>query len=386
MLVMCGCCLGGVVAWNLARADYLFRQDTPQSVSAALALEPDGWRYALRLSQLDEEHASALLKRVLALDPFNAQANIELGLRSEAQGDDAAAEKYFLASYAVDKTYLPRWSLANYYLRHDRPQEFWKWAQSALRMPAQDIRPLLELCWRVDPDPVKIDAVVRTDDPGVLLQYLEFLVKKNQMAALAPVAARLLRSGTMADDRPFLFSIVDRLVTEKDAADALALWRGMEDARWVTIDSSLPKNASFAREPMAVSFDWSLATQTGLHSWPGPTGLQTEFTGEEPERCVVAEQVVALQPGSYRLIYSYRTAEIPAATGVRWQVLDAASGAPIAESSDLSSETDRQEALPFTVVAGQPLFRLRLKYERVVGTPRIAGNLRMISTRIQPQV
>lgn len=382
---MCACCLGGISAWNLARADYLFRKDTPKSVNAALALEPDAWRYALRLSQLDEEHAPVLLEKTLALNPFNAQANIELGLRSEAQGDDAAAERYLLAAYGVDRTYLPRWSLANYYLRHDRRQEFWTWAQRALQMPAEDVSPLFELCWRVSPDAEKMGTILQTENPGVLRQYLLFLVKKNQTPALAPVTVRLLRAGTVVSDRLFLFSIVDRLIVEKSAADALALWHRMEDAHWVDADSSIPRNALFAREPLTVSFDWSLATQAGLHSWPGSTGLETEFTGTEPERCVIAEQVVALRPGSYRLNYSYRTASIPAGTGVRWQLLDAASGVSIAESSDLSSDAEKKDVLLFSVARSQSLLRLRLKYERAVGTPRIAGNLRMISTCIQPQ-
>ena len=383
ILVVCACCLGVESAWNFACADYLFRQDLPQSIRVALTLEPDAWRYAMRLSQLEEEHAPVLLKAALALDPFNAQANIELGLGAEAAGDDLGAERYLLAAFAIDRTYLPRWSLANYYLRHDKPQQFWMWARRAMEMPPQDASPLFELCWRVNPDPRWVSTAILGDNPEVLHQYLDFLVKKDQTSSLAPLAARLLRSGTAQTERAFLLSIVDRMVVANHAADALTLWHAMAGRRWVIADSLLPNNGRFAREPVAVRFDWSIASTTGLHSWPGAAGLQTELTGAQPEQCVIAEQTVPLQPGSYSLIYSYRTAGIPPGTGVRWQLIDAASGVAVAQSPDLSSDTDKEEVLPFAVTTQQSLFYLRLCYERNVGTPRVAGNLLMLSTRIQ---
>jgi len=383
ILVVCACCLGVESAWDFAHADYLFRQDLPQSIRAALALEPDAWRYAVRLSQLDEDHASALLKAALALDPYNAQADIELGLRAEAAGDDTDAEKYLLAAFAIDRTYLPRWSLANYYLRHDKPLQFWMWARQAMQMPPQDASPLFELCWRLDPDPHRVSTAILSDNPEVLHQYLDFLVKRDQTSTLAPLAARLLRVGTAQTERVFLLSIVDRMVVANRAADALTLWRAMAARHWVIADSSLPNNGRFAREPVAVRFDWSIASTTGLHSWPGAAGLQTELTGAQPEQCILAEQTVPLQPGSYSLIYSYRTAGIPPGTGVHWQLIDAASGVAVAQSSDLSSDTTKEEVLPFAVSSQQSLFYLRLRYERNIGTSRVAGNLLMLSTRIQ---
>jgi hypothetical protein len=383
LLVVWACCLGVESAWNLTRADILFRQDTRYSIGAALALEPDAWRYAIRLSQLDEAHAPALLERALSLDPYSAQADIELGLQAEADGDDARAERSLLSAFAVDRTFLPRWSLANFYLRHDRMAEFRTWARRAMEMPPQDAGPLFELCWRVDPDPAKMSAWVVTDDPVVLRQYLDFLTKKEQPAALAPFAWRLLRAGTAQADRAFLFSIVDRMVAANLSTDARALWRGMADRRWLVADATMPNNALFEHEPMAVSFDWSLAAMEGVHSWTGSAGLETELTGAEPERCVLAEQAVTLDPGSYRLTYSYRTMGIAPGTGMRWQLVDAASGALVAESGDLSSDAVKEDGVAFVVAPGESLFHLRLSYERVVGTARIAGNLRVLSTRIQ---
>jgi hypothetical protein len=132
-----------------------------------------------------------------------------------------------------------------------------------------------------------------------------------------------------------------------------------------------------------VSFDWSLPEYSGLHSWPGPSGLETEFTGSEPEDCTVAEQAVVLAPGNYSLAYSYRSTEIPPNTGIRWQIVDAKSKAVLAESSDLSSQATKQAALEFSVPPGASVIRLRLAYKRALGTTRVSGTLVVVSTQIE---
>ena len=59
-------------------------------------------------------------------------------------------------------------------------------------------------------------------------------------------------------------------------------------------DLTVPNNGAFLREPLPVSFDWALPEYQGLHSWPGASGLETEFSGSEPDGCTIAEQIVVL--------------------------------------------------------------------------------------------
>jgi len=65
-----------------------------------------------------------LLTTSLRLNRYDAQADIGLGLQFEADGDFGRAEKKLLEAYEVDHTYLPRWSLANYYFRRDNIPAF----------------------------------------------------------------------------------------------------------------------------------------------------------------------------------------------------------------------------------------------------------------------
>jgi hypothetical protein len=337
----------------------------------------------MRLSELDQEHERGLLTTALRLNRYNAQADIELGLQYEAEGDFERAEKLLLDAYSVDHTYLPRWSLTNFYFRRDNLPAFWRWARSAAEMPADDVQALFELCWRVSPDSAKITAAILNEKPELLRQYLQFLLAKNQLQTLAGVAPRLIRTGDPESDRPLLFSVLNRLVATNEGVAASAVWQSMIAQHWIIADTTVPNNANFARQPLPVSFDWSLPEYPGLHSWPGASGLETEFTEGLPEDCTVAEQVVTLTPGDYTMTYAYRTSDIPPDTGLQWEIVDAKSNTVLSNSTDLSSNTLNHAALAFSVSPGTSLFRLRLVYRRTLGTPRISGTLVVVSTRIQ---
>lgn len=377
------CCMGIWFSWKAERADSLFREDTPESLRAAIKLVPDGWQYYMRLAQLDRDHAHGLLETALKLDRYNAQAAIELALQDESEGNFGAAEKLLLAAFSVDQTYVPRWSLANFYFRRDNIPSFWAWARKAADMPTENMGPLFELCWHVTPDAGEIAKAVLNDDRDLVRQYLSFLIDKDQLDALATVAPRLVRVGNPETDRVFLLEAVNRLVAANKGAGAYGVWKSMVDHHWVAGDLTVPNNGEFNREPLPVAFDWSLPEYPGLHSWPGSSGLETEFTGEEPENCIIAEQYVTLAPGRYSLSYSYHTTGIALETGIHWQVFDAKTGTTIAESDALSSETQAQKSWLFAIPKGVPMQRLRLAYQRTLGTPRVSGTLLVLSTKIQ---
>ena len=381
--VASACCFAIFCCWKLARADYLYREDTAESVRSAIRLAPDAWEYYLRLSQLDPGDAKELLDSAVRLNNYNAPADIELGLRYEADGQYERAERLLLAAFDIDHTYLPRWSLANFYFRRDEMPAFWNWARSAAQMPSDDIGPLFELCWRESPDPEKIRQAILNDSPEVIRQYLKFLLKKQQLAAAASIAPQLIRYGAADTDRALLFSTVDRLVTADDGNKANAIWRLLVDHHWTIADATIPNNGRFARDPLPVSLDWRLPSYSGLHSWPGPSGLETEFTGDQPEDCIIAEQAMVLQPGSYVMEYSFQTANIRPGTGLHWEIDVGNSDTQIGNSADLSSETMKQEAWEFSVPADVSLLRLRLAYRRALGTPRISGTLVVPSVQIR---
>jgi hypothetical protein len=375
-------CLGIWTSWHLARSDYLFQKDTEESIQSAIRLEPDGWEYYMRLAQLDRADARGLLETSLRLYPYDAQADIELALKYESIKDFADAERLLLDAYAVDNSWSPRWALANYYFRRDDMPKFWAWARSAARMPSGDIGALFELCWRVSPDPERISAAILNENPEMIRQYIGFLLAKDQLQAVANVAPHLINAGDSETDLPQIFSVINRLIDSNDGDSANALWHQLIRQHWVEADNTLPNNAAFARKPLPVSFDWSIPVYPGLQSLSGPLGLETEFTGTQPEECYVAEQAVVLTPGNYSMSYIYQTSEIAAGTGLEWQIVDVKSNTILARSPALSSDELKNSAMVFNISPGSSVVLLRLAYRRVPGTPRISGTLTVRSILI----
>lgn len=382
-IIVASACLVGIFdSVRLAAGDVLFRRDTEQSIRSAIRLVPDAPQYYMRLAQLDDTHSKQMLEAALRLNRYNAEENIELALRYEADGNYSRAERLLLDAFAVDDTYLPRWSLANFYLRRDDLPAFWIWAHRAAEMPADDIGALFELCWKASSDPDRIASFILTKDPQVIRQYLIFLLTTNRAQISANVASSLIRSGDPNKDRPLILAVVNRLVVEEQPDAAANVWRALVHQRWVIQESTVPTNASFTHEPLPVSFDWTLPSYPGISSVVGPSGLETELSGVEPEVSTIAEQVLVLSPGSYVFKSVYRTVAIPPETGIEWQIVDCKSGSVLASSPDLSSNVLTYATFSFNVGQDAQLLRLRLLYQRAPGTTRVEGTLKVVSTEI----
>jgi len=375
--------LGVWQSWKIAHSDNLFWQDTAESLRTSIRLEPDCWQCYVKLARLDDSSAENLLQTSLRLNQYNSDAAVDLGLRYEADGDFHRAEELLLLASQVDRTYVPRWSLANFYFRRDNLTAFWMWIHRATETPAENIGALFELCWRVSSDPKTIEANIDERDPEVSRQFINFLIGKDQPAVAVNAAMNLLRTGDRGWDQTLLFTLLEKLTHTNDATDANALWKKMVDQHWVVADTSFPNNPQFAREPLPVVFDWNFAEYNGLHSWPGPSGLEVEFTGDEPESCVIAEQTIVLPAGAYTLESPYRTRNVPPDTGIQWQVLDAGTDQVLASSVSLASDVPARVDLPFVIKTDRQLLRLRLSYNRTLGTTRISGTLVVTSVKIQ---
>lgn len=376
------CCWGIWCSWRLTRADQLFRQDTESSIRQAIRTTPDAPSYYMRLAEFEPARAEGLLTSAVRLDPYNAQANIELGLQYEAQGEFSRAEQSFLHAFTVDHTYLSRWSLASYYFRRANFGAFWIWARSAAEMPSDSVAPLFELCWRVSPDANEITRRILNNNPKLLRQYLSFLLSKDQPSSAAGIAIRLTQEGDPAADVPQMLSAINQIIADKDASSADAIWKTLIAKHWVIADAGSPNNPNFNREPLPVRFDWTIPASSNVQTVPGPSGLETDFSGLESDQCAVAEQSVVLAPGNYEMDYTYRTQGIDPGTGIHWQINSANAIKPLAESSDLSSNALTHAKMSFFIPQGMSLVNLRLVYQRTLGTPPISGSLLISSVQI----
>jgi tetratricopeptide (TPR) repeat protein len=383
LLVVSACVFGLWESWKFERSETLFGQATPESIGAAIRVEPDCWWCYVRLARFDENHAEALLQTSLQLNPYDSEAAIDLSSRYEADGDFRRAEQLLLQAFAVDRTYAPRFSLANFYFRRNNLPAFWTWARRAAEMPADNMGALFELCSHVALDARTIESNIVGNDPVVIRQFVDFLIAKRQSKAAVHAATNLIHFGSEEKDHERIYGLVDELAAANDSADANALWRQLMREHWIPADESIPYNHAFAHDSLPVHFDWTYFMFTGLHSWPGPSGLMIEFTGDEPENCPIAEETISLSPGKYRLDSSYSTESIPANSGIRWQITEPRSQTVVARSTSLSGHSPGSVSVLFSVNPGQELLLLQLVYQRELGTERVRGTLVIPSVTIQ---
>jgi len=375
-------------AWSVrvGIADYWARQATVTATDKALALAP--WRsdyyvqLAVLLSDDNPKESSQALRRAIALNPSDSLSWIELGLNVEEAGDPASAEQYFLHAAEVDHEYLPKWTLANYYLRRNDESKFWFWAKEAAQMLYGDSLPLFRMCGKVSEDGKLIDRLdIRK--PAVQADYLSYLLNQKRLDLIGPATQHLLAQGR-DDDVPLLLAACDRLIEAKMPGDALTLWNGLAKARKIPYSPIDPdgetilSHDSFVPTAVSEGFAWRLPPLAGISASreENPPGLRLVFSGDEPEACTPLVRFLPVRENSaYELTVSYRTAGIDAGSGLAWSVRTLDGLALATEPQSLSAENGGQARIRFTAPAGCHMVRIDLAYQRALGTTRIDGSI-----------
>ena len=127
--------VGAYYSALFARASFLFQQNTATSVQKAVELVPYNASYVASLAEWQRSQKIALLHRAVELNPFDAESWIQLGLAAEMEEHNvASAERYYLQAWRVDRMFLPRWTLTNFYFRQQSPHEFFRWAEATLQI------------------------------------------------------------------------------------------------------------------------------------------------------------------------------------------------------------------------------------------------------------
>ena len=391
LLLSLGAAFIAASVWSvrLAIADYFFRQETPAATQQAIEWTPSQSAYYVRQALLagDDNPSLALsaLRTSLRFNPHDGRAWIVLGLRFEAEGRFADAERTLLQAAAVDKTYLPRWTLMNYYFRRSQPDPFWTWARAAVPMIYGDPLPVFHLCGRVDEDGRLID---RLHIAKIELQaaYLFYLLDIGRADLAGDSSRRLLQNHRPADV-PLLLTSCDRLLDVRRLDDAAAIWNGLLDTGRLPFrrpDSQIT-NGDFAVSPTGHGFDWRIPAVEGITAAreDDPAGLRLTFAGTQPEQAEALTQVVPVSPTtSYEFSFRYRTREIGADTGLFWRIADAATGRVLQTSEDLASDTAVARRLSFTTTSECRLVRLTLVCQRRPGATRISGFIALGHTAV----
>ena len=278
------------------------------SVPAAVALVPYNSDYVARLAAWEPSQRIALLHRAVALNPFDYQSWIQLGLMSELQQQNISqAERDYLKAAEVNHMFLPKWTLMNFYFRRQNQGEFFRWAKEALAITPYSSDPVFAQMWLITQHPAVIAAAI-PDRARILVQYAWFLSNNHQFPAIPPIVNRLVETAGNSDPHAWgrddlVATIEDRLLAAADVQGALQVWTSMQRGGWLHEKIPSPAhpvtNGDFAVPLYLHGFDWQIDSAPGAAAddFPDEKALRITLSGDQPESCVLLRQYVPLDPG-----------------------------------------------------------------------------------------
>jgi hypothetical protein len=390
-VVVAGAVSAAIYALILARASELFAQDTPVSIAAAVRLQPHNSLYLDRLASWQSYDRKALLKRSIAEDPFDYNAWIRLGLMAEIQDDDSATAAHcYLQAANVNHMFLPRWTLANFYFRQQKPDDFFHWTKQTLAVTPYSSDPVFAQMWQMTQDEDTLQAAI-PDLPRILLQYAWYLSNNKQYNSIPRAVERLVRLVNKNDAAKWgrddlLAASLDRMLAAGYLQPALTVWSTLKNAGW--IEQSVPNdqspltNGDFHIPFFRHGFDWAITDNPGtrLEQLADVPQLRVSLYGDEAEKITLLQQYVVMAPGAhYTMKWQTQSEELNEPSGFAWHLHAIGSGAPEIISGDIIATNPTWN---FTSPPGGQTFLLTLDYARVLGTTRGRGALSLKSVTI----
>jgi tetratricopeptide (TPR) repeat protein len=390
--VICLFCMQA--SWRRSLAEHWIADPKPEGLELAVQLTPgngEGW---IRLGQAltgrgdDPQRAMDAIRRGVELGPYNPEAWIALGLETEAQGNPELAEQHFKKAFEVDHGFEARWSLANFYLRQGRTEEFWRWIRETIAFSPRGFYPGVELCWRASDDHAAILENAIADDPDLNRRYFAYLRASGRAEAAAAVWERV-KDNLIEADRVDALWLLAAWLRQGRRSDALDIWNRLIRAAILPYELLSPEtgvvltNADLRQPPTGEGFDWQLFPSDDIRPQIEPLGDERSvvfhFSGMQDQSSPLLRQFVPLQPGAkYRFDFRYSADELASNTGVRWTAY-----AGIAENTEVLARTESLAASPdmrlmsFDVTSPKEgLISLVLEYERFPGTTRKSGRFR----------
>jgi hypothetical protein len=384
-------CCGGVSVIRRAYAERLAESSDATDLDRALRLVPGNAAYWLRRGDLQRRDLESPLDALLhaaALNPFDAEIWIQLGLDAEARGDYAQAEAHLLHAARVSRRYQPRWTLANYYFRRGSANEFWKWTRRALELESEYADAVFQLCWRLPAPAAEILAKAIPPRRNVWRDYARFLLSQNRIDAAWDVLERML-SDARPEDRDLLLEASDRFLAAYSLDRASAAWNALCDRKLIACSSvrdsgAIPLDDADSGGALGHGFAWRIVEHRGISLHLRSGLITVEFSGNQPENAEIVWRWIPVKPGQRgALHFEYQTSGISAASGLAWQVLAGRNAPLLVSSPSLSNSAWAEAQLPFEVPPGVHVVLLRLMYTRPSGSVRIEGTLAVRALRIE---
>jgi len=164
LIVVFSCALAiflGYYGVRNAVATYYLNLDTRVGYERAVALEPGNARnwfllgrsYLYDFEQPDPQRAVLSLRKAVALDPYSAEALLDLAAAYDGQGDSADARQAFLAAQHVYPLSADvAWSYGNFLLRQDEQGAAFREIRKAVELEPKRAAEAFSRALRAQPD------------------------------------------------------------------------------------------------------------------------------------------------------------------------------------------------------------------------------------------
>lgn len=386
--LLCVCCFAAaVLMFQCGHCCLLLLQPDPEG---SLAQRAAG-------AELRGEDSSALWTATRRLAPRSALIGVHAALSLERNGHVAAAERILLETERVNRLWLPRWSLASFYLRNHRAAEAARWGRLALDRSHTAVRPGLFALLEQAGVPSETWLAWCNRRPECLSSALDYLgagpQRPIELAAAAGLLASLGPGSAPALWRDSLKAACARLIRVGHGPAAVRSWnelvnRGLLPYQPVS-ESNLIGNPGFAEPVDGAAFNWRYPPVSGVSRIfdPESRSVRIRFDGSQPESCQIISAPVWLAPGrAHRFTCLYRAETGPdSSPGPVW-LIGAASSRPIA-ASDSSASADWRR-LVFEIPAAPPgspgrIAGLTLALVRQRGFVRAAGAVEIREPRLE---
>jgi tetratricopeptide (TPR) repeat protein len=381
------------VVWRttgLAVADHLAHDGSAADFDRAIDLEPgDESLLAGRAIFRSDEGA---LKKAVAMNPLDAAAWMTLGLRAESRGDAAEAERDLVQAAAVDHTFKPAWTLANYYFRANQPEKFRGAIARCLSLiEPKDIQPVsfdptpvFDLCWHQTESSKSIlaksilDLVPRREQ--TLVPYLKYLYATDRTDAALEAWPEALRVANYASpaDADALIGFSEHLIRANRIPEAVEVWNELAERKIVPAE-----DPGFSAPAIGRGFSWRIEHPPGVYVTEAPRTLKFEFTGDEAEDCELLWKFAPVSPErTWRLVWQADSSRVLANAG---HEADAGFRFEIGEPAGKVFATcpARPGSCEFKTSSGTRSVRLSLRYTRAPGMTRVKGILVLSSVRLE---
>jgi tetratricopeptide (TPR) repeat protein len=340
------------------RALRLAEDTTPQSLKAALQLEPSNAEFHYRsgrYSLLAQDFPSAVadFQAAIALNPYDARYWLDLASANLASDDLPGTQRALARAMDVDPT-TPEvvWQAANYELVQGNTDQAVRRFHDLVEHDADSLLAVLNVCWRATRDPELIAEKVLPARADSHFTFIRFLGTKHE-----PEAADKVWRHLIALKQPFpvqlAFPYFDYLLSQGEAARVSEAWEQLATAdpdlrAYVPADDQIV-NGGFELDLLNGGLDWRYLPKSGVtaiidinRAHSGKRSLAINFTGA-PEDAGVYQFVPVRANTHYEFSGFMMAEDLETVSPPRFSLLGMRENRPYVLSEGVSSSGGWQQ-------------------------------------------